>query len=191
MPFLMLCSVLTTSASSPAADLVRVLVGVADDPPTLLVGDVHQATLVDEERRLLLGLGDDPFGLVLGLLDDPLTFGVDALGGADLLRDGDTQLVDQAEGGVLVDNDVSRQRELLAVGDERLEALDQEDDVDRSALQRQWRVDRRDVASSIARRPCGQRRLSASRSGPTAAAGIIPDTSPSNEAISLTRLELT
>ena len=35
---------------------------------------------------------------------------------------------------VLVDDDVRRERQLLAVRDQRLEALDEEDDVDRSAL---------------------------------------------------------
>ena len=92
--------------------------------------------LVDEEGGLLLGAADDALGLLLGLLDDPLALGVDALGGADLLGDGDPQLVDEAERGVLVDHDVRRQRQLLAVRDQRLEALDEEDDVDRSALQR-------------------------------------------------------
>ena len=147
MPFLMLCSVFTTSASRPtrtadgvligaAADLVGILVGIADDATALLIGHVHQAALVDQEGGLLLGLRDDPFGLILGLLDDPFAFGVDALGGPDLLRDRDTQLIDQTERRVLVDDDVRGQRQLLAVGDERLEALDEEDDVDRSALQR-------------------------------------------------------
>ena len=77
---------------------------------------------------------DDPLGLFLGLLDDPLALGVDPLGGADLLGDGDAELVDEVEGRVLVDDDVGRQRQLLAVRDERLEALDEEDDVDRRAL---------------------------------------------------------
>ena len=63
-------------------------------------------------------LGDDPLRLLLRLLDDPLALRVDPLGGADLLGDGDAELVDQAERGVLVDHDVGRERQLLAVGDE-------------------------------------------------------------------------
>ena len=120
-----------------------------------------QAALVDQERGLLLGLGDDPLGLLLGLLDDPLALGVDPLGGADLLGDGDPQLVDEAERGVLVDDDVVGQRQLLAVRDQRLEALDEEDDVDRrpswlggrrrpAASPRLWHADRPVSASARA-----------------------------------------
>ena len=109
--------------------------GVGDDLAALGLGRLGEAALVDQEGGLLLGLGDDPLGLLLRLLDDPLALGVDPLGGADLLGDGDTKLVDEAERRVLVDHDVGRERQLLAVGDQRFEALDEEDDVDRSALQ--------------------------------------------------------
>ena len=164
-----------------AADLVGVAVGVADDHAALGLGRLGQAALVDEEGGLLLGPGDDPLGLLLGLLDDPLALGVDPLGGADLFGDGDAQLVDEAERRVLVDDDVRRQRQLLAVGDERFEALDEEDDVDRSALQAAdgWGPCR--PAASMAR----GRRRSAPREGlgegrPRPPAGTIVDTSPPN-----------
>jgi hypothetical protein len=111
-------------------DALGVIVRLGDDPPALELGGLGQAALVDEERRLLLGLGDDALGLFLRLLDDPLALGIDAFGRADLLGDGDAQLIDQAERGVLVDDDVGRQRQLLPVRDERLETLDEEDDVD-------------------------------------------------------------
>ena len=104
-----------------------------------------EAALVDQEGGLLLGPGDDPLGLLLGLLDDPLALGVDPLRRADLLGHGDTQLIDEAERGGLVDHDVVRQGELLAVRDDRLEALDEEDDVDRRALRG---VDRSPAARS-------------------------------------------
>ena len=145
MPFLMLWSVLTTSPSSPT----RTLTAYSSAPRRISsasrwasamisrlcgLGRLGQPALVDEEGGLLLGLGDDPLGLLLRLLDDPLALGVDPLGGADLLGDGDAQLVDEAERRVLVDHDVGRERQLLAVGDERFEALDEEDDVDGSAL---------------------------------------------------------
>jgi hypothetical protein len=93
-----------------------------------------QPALVDEERGLLLGTGDDPLCFLLGLLDDALALGVDALRGADLLGDGDPELVDEAECGGLVDDDVVRQRESLAVRDDRLEPLYEEDDVDLGTL---------------------------------------------------------
>ena len=109
--------------------------GVGDDLSALSLGRLGQAALVDQEGCLLLGFGDDPLGLLLRLLDDPLALGVDALCGADLFGDGDTQLIDETQGRVLVDDDVGRERQLLAVGDQRLEALDEKDDVDRSALQ--------------------------------------------------------
>jgi hypothetical protein len=116
------------------ADLVRVRLGVGDDAPALLVSGLGQTALVDEERRLLLRSGNDAFGLFLGLLDNPLALGVDALGGADLFGNGDAQLVDETECSVLIDYDVGRQGQLLAVGDEGFEPLDEEDDVDRSVL---------------------------------------------------------
>ena len=148
MPFLMLWRVLTTSPSSPTRTLTAYSsaprrtssassCGLADDPAALGLGLLGEAALVDEERGLLLGTGDDPLGLLLGLLDDPLALGVDPLRRADLLGDGDAQLVDEAEGGRLVDDDVVRQGQPPAVRDDRLEALDEEDDVDRSALR--WR----------------------------------------------------
>ena len=141
MPFLMLWRVLTTSPSSPT----RTLTAYSSAPRRTSSASASasammrrlsasaclgQAALVDQERGLLLGTGDDPLRLLLGLLDDPLALGVDALRGADLFGDGDAELVDEAERGVLVDDDVVRQRQLLAVRDERLEALDEEDDVD-------------------------------------------------------------
>ncbi len=201
IPFRMLSSVLVTSASRPTSTPTAYSsaplrmssassVGVADDHPALRLGRLGQATLVDQEGGLLLGPGDDPLGFVLCLLDDPLALGVDAFGRADLFGDGDAQLIDEAEGRVLVDHDVRRQRQLLAVGDQRFEALDEEDDVDRSALQAgeaRWRR----LTTSIARGCLGQRLPSALARASLAATGIIPDTSPPNPAISLTRLELT
>ena len=145
MPFLMLWSVFRTSPSRPSSTLTAYSSAprrissaspwaLVDDLAALGLGGLGEATLVDEEGRLLLGPGDDALRLLLGLLDDPLALGVDALGRADLLGHGDAQLVDEAEGGVLVDDHVRRQRQLLAVGDQRLEALDEEDDVDGRAL---------------------------------------------------------
>ena len=178
-----------------AADPFRVSVRLGDDPLALGLGGLGEATLVDEERGLLLGPRDDPLGLLLGLLDDPLALGVDPLGRADLLRHGDAQLVDEAERRVLVDDDVGRQRQLLAVGDERLEALDEEDDVDGSCPPPR-------AAGRSGARP-GPVRLwhgtgsAAPASAEGAAAGrsrpgwSIVETSPPNEAISRTRLELT
>ena len=190
MPFLMLWRVLTTSPSRPT----RTLTAYSSAPrrissasrcasamisPALRLGGLGQAALVDEEGGLFLGLGDDPLGLLLGLLDDPLALGVDALGGADLFGDGDPQLVDEAEGGVLVDHDVGRQRQLLAVGDQRLEALDEEDDVDRSALQAACRLGRAGWRAIIARGDVGQRPVERRRArAVAAAAGIIAETSP-------------
>ena len=102
--------------------------------PALLVGGLGETALVDEECRLLLGLRDDALRFFLGLLDDPLTLGVDALGGSDLFGNGDAQLVDESERGVLIHDDVRGQGQLLAVGDEGFQPLDEENDVDRSVL---------------------------------------------------------
>jgi hypothetical protein len=125
-----------------AANLVGLGLRAGNDAAAFLLGRLGQPALIDQEGRLLLGPRDDALSLLLRLVDDSLALGVDALGGAYLLGHGDTQLVDQAEGGVLVDDDVVRERELLAVGDQRLEALNQEDDVDRSGLRERglgWR----------------------------------------------------
>jgi hypothetical protein len=127
-----------------AADLLGVGVGLGDDPPTLRLGLLGEAPLVDQEGGLLLRPGDDPLGLFLGLLDDPLALGVDPLRRPDLLGDRDPQLVDQAERRCLVDDDVVRQWQPLAVRDDRLEALDEEDDVRRRALRASVRRRRRD-----------------------------------------------
>lgn len=115
-------------------DPLGVVVGLADDAAALELGRLGQAALVDEERRLLLGARDDALRLFLGLLDDPFAFGVDPLRRADLFGDRDAQLVDEAKGRVLIDDDVGRERQLLAVRDQRFETLDEEDDVDGSAL---------------------------------------------------------
>ena len=175
MPFWMLWRVLVTSPSRPSSTLTayssapprirsRVLVGLGDDPPALGLGGLGQAALVDQEGGLLLGPGDDPLRLLLGLLDDPLALGVDALGGADLLGDGDAQLVDEAEGGVLIDHDVGRQRQLLAVRDQRLEALDEEDDVDGSCPPA-WAVPVDRLRAGSGRLWHGGRRRSAAAAG--------------------------
>ena len=168
----------------------------------LLLGGLGEAALADEEGGLLLRLGDDPLRLLLGLLDDPLALGVDPLGGTDLFGHGDAQLVDEAERRVLVDDDVGRQRQLLAVGDEGFEALDEEDDVDRSALQagglglgrsgwlQVWHAAAGVSGASASAIAAGQPRRRG-RSAAAAAAGTIVDTSPPKLAISLTRLELT
>ena len=201
MPFLMLVSVLTTSPSSPTSTLtayssaprpdpVGVGTGVGDDLATLGLGRLGQPALVDEEGGLLLGPGDDPLGLFLGLLDDPLALGVDPLGGADLLRHRDTKLVDQAERGVLVDDHVRGQRQLLAVGDERFEALDKEDDVDRSALQAAGWI-RRSGWPQVSHAGWASAPVECHAERRPAAAGTIPLMSPPKPAISLTRLELT
>jgi hypothetical protein len=117
-----------------AADFVRVRFGTGDDPPALFFSSLGQAALVDEECGLLLGARDDPLRLLLGLVDDPLALGVDSLRRADLFGDRDAQLVDQPERGVLVDDDIGREGQLLPVREDRLEALDKKDDVDGGAL---------------------------------------------------------
>lgn len=149
----------------------------------LLVGGLGQAPIGDEERGLFLGAPDDPLRLVVRLVDDPLALLVDPLGLADLLGDGDSKLVDQAQRGVLVEDDVVRQGELLPVRDQRLQPLDEEDDVDGRVL--------RSGPDDYGMRPAAGGAPSAARSASTAGSGSIARTSPPKLAISLTRLELT
>ena len=161
------------------------------DSCALLAGGLGQPALLDEEGRLFLGARDGALGLLLGLLDDPLAFGIDPLRGADLLRDRDPQLVDQIERGHLVDDDIARERQLLPVRDERFEALDEEDDVDRTALLCLLPPPFGAASAIIAPQVPRSTPRSAASSASAAAAGTIAETSPPNVAISLTRLELT
>jgi hypothetical protein len=184
-------------------------VGLGDHAAALRLRGLREAALVDQEGGLLLRPRDDPLRLFLGLLDDPLALGIDALRRADLLGDRDAQLVDEPERGVLIDDDVGGQRQLLAVRDQRLEALDEEDDVDgscppawavpvslrlRAGSGRLWhgpgrrrQAGGRNVGGSAA----GQRRPIAAARAAAAEAGSMAETSPPKLAISLTRLELT
>jgi hypothetical protein len=171
-----------------APDLVRVALRPLDDREALRVGGLGEAALVDEERRLLLRAADDPLGFLLRLLDDPLALGVDPLRGADLLGDGCPKLVDEAERRVLVDDDVARERQLLAVREQRLEALDEEDDVDRSGPPMRRASETRGVGRDYR---TGFGALKCSPSARTAAGGTSAETSPPNVAISFARLELT
>jgi hypothetical protein len=166
------------------ANPVRLALHALDDPAALLGRGLGQSTLLDEEGGLLLGSPDDPLRLLLGLLDDPLALRVDPLGGANLLRNRGPQLVDEPERRVLVDDDVVREGELLAVREERLEAFDEEDDVDRSAL----RCDGASARPDYRTRPGDRKRSTRARA---AAGGTSDETSPPKPAISLARLELT
>jgi hypothetical protein len=163
---------------------------LADDLAALALRRLGQPALVDQEGGLLLRLADDPLRLFLCLLDDPLALGIDAFRGTDFLGDGDSKLVDETERRILVDDDIRRERQLLAVGDQGLEALDEEDDVDRSALQADVARTIR-LAASIACVDAGQGFARTVASARWAAMGTMPETSPPNVAISLTRLELT
>jgi hypothetical protein len=152
-------------------DLVGVALRPLDDREALGVGGLGEAPLVDEERRLLLRATDDSLGFLLRLVDDPLALGVDPLRGTDLLGDGGPKLVDEAERRVLVDDDVARERQLLAVREQRLEALDEEDDVDRSGPPMRRASESWASAAIIAR---GPGRRSAPRARGRRAAGRAP-----------------
>src|SRR6187200_1408459 len=81
-----------------APDLVGVVLAGRDDLLRSDLGGTSQFTLFDQKRGLLLRAGEDALCLLVGALGDPVAFFVDALGLTDLLRYGDTQLVDQVEG---------------------------------------------------------------------------------------------
>ena len=114
MPRRMLWSALTHSPSSRTSTRRRVLrrhragsrrrprAPCVDDLLRADLGGAGQLALLDEERGLLLGAGEDALGLFLGTLDEPRRLLVDALGLADLLGHGDAQLVDEVERSHLV-----------------------------------------------------------------------------------------
>src|SRR3990172_4248797 len=84
---------------------------------------LRQAALSDQEGGLLLRSRLD----ALRLLVDPLRL-------ADLFGDRRAQLIEQLLGLELVDDDVVREGQLRPIGDERVEALDEEHDVDGEIL---------------------------------------------------------
>ena len=114
----------TWSPSSSASAMIRRLSSSA--------ASVRPA-LPDQERGLLLGARDDPLGLLLGLLDDPLALGLIRLAArtssGTATRSSSMRL--RAASRSMIAFCVMRQR--LAVRDQRLEALDEKDDVQRTA----------------------------------------------------------
>jgi hypothetical protein len=151
-----------------APGVLGVRLGLGDDPPALGLGLLGETALVDQERGLLLRARDDSLRLFLGLLEDPLALGIDPLRRADLLGNGNAKLVDQPEGGRLVDDDVARQGQPLAVRDDRFESLDEEDDVDRTALRG---FDRGRIRRPL---PVGRRRCRDYRMAPVGAESVPP-----------------
>lgn len=167
------------------ADVLGVGLGEGDDPAALSLGAIEEASLADEEGGLLLGSGEGPLRFLGRGLDDPLALGIDPLRGADLVGDGDAELVDEIEDGLAIDDDALRERERLSGRDDRLEALQKEDDVQRRVLRAgDGGVDYRTPGVA-------QTSPSADRIAAAAAGGTMADTSPPNRAISFTRLELT
>ena len=88
-----------------------------------------ELSLLEHLDRLLLRTGDDRVTLLAGALGDPPGLLGDPARLAHLLRHGDAQLVDQLEQRGLVEDDVVREGQLLAGGDQRLQPFDEEDDV--------------------------------------------------------------
>ena len=82
-------------SSAPARISSGLCPRLVDDLRGALLRGARQLALLDEERGLLLGAGEDALGLLLGTLDEALGLLVDALGLADLLGHGDAQLVDE------------------------------------------------------------------------------------------------
>ena len=111
-------------------DLGCLGVAVGDDLLAADLGGPGQLALLDEEGRLLLGAGEDALRLLLGTLHEAAGLLVDALGLPDLLRHRDAKLIDEVERGHLVHDHRIGHGHAAAIGDQRLEAFDQEDDVD-------------------------------------------------------------
>ena len=121
-------------------DAGRVLVGAATDLASLVLSAIedlgrallrcsNELALLEHLDRLLLRPGDDRVALLAGALGDPPGLLGDPARLADLFRHGDAQLVDQLEERGLVEDDVVREGQLLAGGDQRLQTFDEEDDV--------------------------------------------------------------
>jgi hypothetical protein len=103
-----------------------------DDLEAHLLGLAGQALLLDQQLGLLLGTSQDRLRLLPRALQQVFDFGVDALGRPDLFGDSVPELIDALQRFGLVDDDASGKGEPPAVVDERLEPLDEVDDVDRT-----------------------------------------------------------
>jgi hypothetical protein len=89
-----------------------------DDLGGALLRGAHELTILEQERGLLLGSADDRAALLGGALGDPSRFLGDPARLPNLLRYRRAELVDELEDGGLVEDDVVRQWQLLAGGDE-------------------------------------------------------------------------
>jgi hypothetical protein len=89
-----------------------------DDLGGALLRGAHELTILEQERGLLLGSADDRAALLGGALGDPSRFLGDPARLPNLLRYRRAELVDELEDRGLVEDDVVRQRQLLAGGDE-------------------------------------------------------------------------
>ena len=165
-------------AGSPSASAA----GLLDDLRGALLRGARQLALLDEEGGLLLGTGEDALGLLLGALDEAARLLVDALGLAHLLGHGDAELVDEVERGDLVDHDRVASWACGGLGDESLEPLDEEDDVDGAGSC--WRRGRLGIVADADAGSPSSRAQRRPRRAPCAL------TSPPKAAISRTRVEL-
>jgi hypothetical protein len=111
------------------ADFAALVLGAIEDLGRTLLGGANELTLLEHLDRLLLGPCDDRVTLLARTLGDPSGLLGDAARLADFLRHGDAQLVDQLEQRGLVEDDVVGEGQLLAGGDQRLQAFDEENDV--------------------------------------------------------------
>ena len=160
-----------------ASDLARLVLGPLDDLRRALLGRAHELALLEHLRGLLLGAGDDRVAFLAGALGDAAGLLGDAARLAHLVGHRDAQLVDELEHGRLVEHDVVRERQLLAGRDQRLQSLDEEDDVRGRAL----------LGRDYTRGSARNRSASASATGP----GPSASTSPPNRATSFASDELT
>ena len=110
-------------------NLAGLVLGAIEDLGRALLCRTDELALLEHLNRLFLGPGDDRVTLLAGALRDPPGLLGDPPSLADLLRHGDAQLVDQLEQRGLVEDDVVGEGQLLAGGDQRLQAFDEENDV--------------------------------------------------------------
>ena len=92
--------------------------GGVDDLRRALLRGPNQLTVLEQQRGLLLRATDDRPALLGGALGDAAGLLGDPPRLADLLGDRRAKLIDELEDGGLVEDDVVRQRQLLAGGDQ-------------------------------------------------------------------------
>src|SRR2546426_6802666 len=117
----------------PAHRFLGLRLGALDELSRLRFGTPQQFVVLEQPRALLLRRSDDVLGFIASALDEPIAFLVDATRLPDLFGDGGAHLIDEIQGGSLLQDDLAGHRDLATVDHESFEPLEQKLDVHSNA----------------------------------------------------------